>query len=30
MEAIGYFIFAILLIGGMIYQTINYRDDNID
>jgi len=30
MEAIGYLIFGVLLVGGVIYQTINYRDTNHD
>lgn len=30
METIGYFIFGVLLVGGIIYQTINYRDTNHD
>jgi flagellar motor component MotA len=28
LQAIGYLIFAIALIGGIIYQTINYKDNN--
>jgi hypothetical protein len=30
LEAIGYFIVMIGMIGGMIYQTINYREHNVD
>ena len=29
-DAIGYFIVMVVMIGGMIYQTINYRDHNVD
>ena len=27
---IGYFIFGLSLVGGVIYQTVNYRDTNHD
>jgi hypothetical protein len=29
-DAIGYFIVMVAMIGGMIYQTINYRNHNVD
>jgi hypothetical protein len=29
-DAIGYFIVMVGMIGGMIYQTINYREHNVD
>jgi hypothetical protein len=29
-DAIGYFIVMVVMIGGTIYQTINYRDHNVD
>ena len=29
-DTIEYLIFAILLLGGIIYQIINYKDDNMD
>jgi hypothetical protein len=30
LEAIGYFIVMVGMIGGIIHQTINYRENNID
>lgn len=30
MNTIGFFIIILAMIGGMVYQTINYRDNNVD
>jgi hypothetical protein len=29
-DVIGYFIVMVAMTGGTIYQTINYRDHNVD
>jgi hypothetical protein len=30
LNTIGYGLMIVVIVGGMIYQTTNYRDNNVD
>ena len=30
LSTIGYGLMIVVIVGGMIYQTTNYRDNNVD